>query len=71
MPSRFCCANGTAGMAVFSRSISAATTFFGLLMPLMPVRKAVTRSVRGKLVGAVPGRFSAISSRAGSVGFVT
>ena len=58
-------------MPVFSRSISEATTFFGWFTPLMPVRKVVTRSVRGRLVGAVFGRFSAISSSAGSVGWVT
>ena len=71
MPNRFCCAKGTGAMAVFRRSISEATTFLGWFTPLMPVRKVVTRSVRGKLVGAVLGRPSAISSSAGSVGCVT
>ena len=44
---------------------------FGWLTPAMPVRNVVTRSVRGKLVGAMPGVASAISTSAGSVGLVT
>ena len=71
MPRRFCCASGVAAMLVFSRSISDAVTVACWFTPLMPVRKVVTRSVRGKLVGAVFGIASAISSRAGRVGFVT
>ena len=55
MPRRFCCAKGTGAIAVFRRSISEATTFVGWLTPLMPVRKVVTRSLRGKFVGAMPG----------------
>ena len=43
---------GVAAIEVFRRSISETLTFFGLLTPSMPVRNALTRSVRGKLVGA-------------------
>ena len=64
-------ANGTAGMAVFSRSISEPTTPAGWLTPGMPVRNVVTKSVRGKLVGAAPPRPSTRSSSTGRVGLVT
>ena len=40
-------ASGTGAAVVFRRSISEPTTLRGWLTPLMPVRKAVTRSVRG------------------------
>ena len=62
---------GTGAIAVFRRSISEATTLRGLFTPVMPVRNVVTRSLRGKFVGAVFGIASAISSSAGNVGLVT
>ena len=59
-------------MAVFGRSIfDSARPERGWFTPLMPVREAVTKSVRGTLVGVVPRLARALSSSAGSVGWVT
>ena len=63
---------------MFRRSISEATPVagelpnaFGWVTPGMPVRKVVTRSVRGKFFGAMFGVARAISTSAGRVGLVT
>ena len=73
MASRFWPAKGTGAIAVFRRSISEGVTVAGLLTPVMPVRNTVTRSVRGRLVGARPAAFPVNTkpSKAGSVGWVT
>ena len=52
----------TGAMLVFRRSISEAVTLACWFTPWMPVRNTVARSVRGKLVGAIFGAASAISS---------
>ena len=71
-PSRFWLAAATTGVEVFSRNISDAFTLAGWLRPGTPVRKAVTRSLRGILVGALtPALEKRISRSAGNVGFVT
>ena len=58
-------------MAVFKRSISeGAGLTAGLFTPVMPVRKVVAKSVRGKLVGAMLAP-STTPSKAGRVGLVT
>jgi len=69
-PRLFCDPAGVGAMAVLRRSISEGTP--NLLTPVMPVRKAAIRSVRGKLVGALtPALPNRISSNAGRVGLVT
>src|SRR5689334_20941671 len=71
-PSRLWLAAGVGAIAVLSRSISDGVTFDGLFRPCTPVRKAATRSVRGKLVGAfTPALPNSASRSAGSVGLVT
>src|SRR5262249_23667736 len=71
-PSVFCDAAGTGAIVVLSRSISEGFTFAGWFRPGTPVRNAVTRSVRGKFVGALtPAEPNRISISAGRVGFVT
>ena len=52
----------TGAIDVFRRSISDATTFLGWLTPAMPFRNTVTRSVRGRLVGALATGNSVCSS---------
>ena len=59
-------------MEVLSRNISArfAPMFLGWFSPSIPLRNTVTRSVRGKFVGALAaGNSDSIS--AGRTGFVT
>ncbi|MNN80163.1 hypothetical protein D3C81_1968730 [compost metagenome] len=71
-PRRFCAPTLVAAMDVFRRSISDAVTVTGWFTPLMPVKKVATRSLRGKLVGALaPAEPYSTSTRAGAVGLVT
>src|SRR6188508_1075544 len=53
-----CIFAGVASILVFNRSNSDGVTLASWLTPAKPVRKAVTKSVRGKLVGAKVGKFA-------------
>ena len=80
-PKLLCEAAGVAGIPVFRRVISEAVTFDIWFTPAKPVRNAVTRSLRGKLLGAMLAKFvpsvwltgarNSTSISAGSVGLVT
>ena len=71
-PNRLWMFAGVGGIAVLSRNCSDTTTLGGWFNPGTPVRKAATKSVRGKLVGALtPAPPNSTSSSIGSVGLVT